>query len=273
MISEETAIISLYNINWLVFITETECVYCALRTGYSNVIRVNLGLSRVSAWSAYSGGRRLLDVTPCSLVEDYRRFERTLLHTYFAFYCFHSLKGICMYAAFHGSVYSYCGAVSCNTLPRGTVRQNLLSVWDCMLRWISYINCQYKRCHGWDHFNGKWFWHFRTNGRETDTQVIRHSKLIFIASTIRSIMKEMCVVVGWSALFWKMELCHRCVGPYWTKPLKISANSKQVCKYSDIILFPKYRLSLPACPRSLNRNRWDAHWNGDGKWQTVCVAS
>ena len=33
-ISEQTAIISLYNINWLVFITETESVYCAVRTGY-----------------------------------------------------------------------------------------------------------------------------------------------------------------------------------------------------------------------------------------------
>jgi len=30
---EQTAIISLYNINWLVFITETGCVYCAVRTG------------------------------------------------------------------------------------------------------------------------------------------------------------------------------------------------------------------------------------------------
>ena len=32
-ISEQTAIISLYNINLLVFVTETECVYCAVRTG------------------------------------------------------------------------------------------------------------------------------------------------------------------------------------------------------------------------------------------------
>ena len=32
-ISEQTAIISLYSINWLVFITKTECVYCAVRTG------------------------------------------------------------------------------------------------------------------------------------------------------------------------------------------------------------------------------------------------
>jgi len=33
-ISEQTAIISLHNINWLVCITETESVYCAVRTGY-----------------------------------------------------------------------------------------------------------------------------------------------------------------------------------------------------------------------------------------------
>ena len=30
---EQTTVISLYCINWLVFITETECVYCAVRTG------------------------------------------------------------------------------------------------------------------------------------------------------------------------------------------------------------------------------------------------
>jgi hypothetical protein len=30
---EQTAIISLYSINWLVFVTETECVYCSVRTG------------------------------------------------------------------------------------------------------------------------------------------------------------------------------------------------------------------------------------------------
>ena len=33
-ISEQTAIISLYSINCLVFVTETVCVYCAVRTGY-----------------------------------------------------------------------------------------------------------------------------------------------------------------------------------------------------------------------------------------------
>jgi hypothetical protein len=33
---EQTSIISLYKINWLVFRTETKCVYCAVRTGYIN---------------------------------------------------------------------------------------------------------------------------------------------------------------------------------------------------------------------------------------------
>jgi hypothetical protein len=40
-ISEQTAIISLYNINWLVFITETECVYCAVRTGLLNKVHIS----------------------------------------------------------------------------------------------------------------------------------------------------------------------------------------------------------------------------------------
>jgi hypothetical protein len=38
------AIISLYNINWLVFITEIECVYCAVRTGYLNTLRFSLSI-------------------------------------------------------------------------------------------------------------------------------------------------------------------------------------------------------------------------------------
>ena len=40
-ISEHTAIFSLHNIKWLVFITETECVYCAVRTGFLTVIQLN----------------------------------------------------------------------------------------------------------------------------------------------------------------------------------------------------------------------------------------
>ena len=33
-ISEQTAIISPYSIDWLVFVTETECVYCAVRSTF-----------------------------------------------------------------------------------------------------------------------------------------------------------------------------------------------------------------------------------------------
>jgi hypothetical protein len=40
-ISEQTALISPYNINWLVFITETECVYCAARTEYLYKIKIS----------------------------------------------------------------------------------------------------------------------------------------------------------------------------------------------------------------------------------------
>jgi hypothetical protein len=32
---EQTAIISPYSINWLVFITEKECVYCAVRSAHT----------------------------------------------------------------------------------------------------------------------------------------------------------------------------------------------------------------------------------------------
>ena len=39
-----TAIISLYSINWLVFITETVCVYCAVRTRSLYIIQLNLSL-------------------------------------------------------------------------------------------------------------------------------------------------------------------------------------------------------------------------------------
>jgi len=47
-ISEQTAIISQYNINWLVCITETECVYCAVRAGSSTIKQVNLCLKSIN---------------------------------------------------------------------------------------------------------------------------------------------------------------------------------------------------------------------------------
>jgi hypothetical protein len=41
---EQTAIISLYSINWLVCITETQCVYCAVRTASLTAVRLILAL-------------------------------------------------------------------------------------------------------------------------------------------------------------------------------------------------------------------------------------
>jgi len=41
-ISEQTAIISLYCINWLVFITETENVYCAVRNECFKIMHIRL---------------------------------------------------------------------------------------------------------------------------------------------------------------------------------------------------------------------------------------
>jgi hypothetical protein len=51
---EQTAIISLYCINWLVFITETECVYCAVRDGYINAIII-CDVSNGSNWLSAPG--------------------------------------------------------------------------------------------------------------------------------------------------------------------------------------------------------------------------
>jgi hypothetical protein len=48
-ISEQTAIISLYNFNWLVFITETESVYCAVRaeTSLISLILTSIVLNKL----------------------------------------------------------------------------------------------------------------------------------------------------------------------------------------------------------------------------------
>ena len=47
-ISEQTAIISLYSIDWLVFITETDCVYYAVRAESLYKIQGNLGIEMVN---------------------------------------------------------------------------------------------------------------------------------------------------------------------------------------------------------------------------------
>ena len=46
-ISERRAIVSQYFINWLIFTTETEHVYCAVATGSLNIFQVNVFPSKV----------------------------------------------------------------------------------------------------------------------------------------------------------------------------------------------------------------------------------
>ena len=52
LILEQTAIISFYSINWLVFITETECAYCAVRTEYIYVLCGSQNKQRLFPYTA-----------------------------------------------------------------------------------------------------------------------------------------------------------------------------------------------------------------------------
>jgi hypothetical protein len=61
-VSEETAIISLYRTNWLVFIIEIVCVYCSVRADFLNVLHANFSFMTL-AWlssqmpACHRGGR------------------------------------------------------------------------------------------------------------------------------------------------------------------------------------------------------------------------
>ena len=44
---EQTAIISLYSINWQVFVTETQCVFCAVRIECLHAMQIKFSLPRV----------------------------------------------------------------------------------------------------------------------------------------------------------------------------------------------------------------------------------
>jgi len=60
-ISEQTAIISLHNINRLVFITEKEYVYCAVRTETLNIIQLHFCLQG-SVMAQEISGRPLAEI-------------------------------------------------------------------------------------------------------------------------------------------------------------------------------------------------------------------
>jgi hypothetical protein len=74
-ISEQTAIISLCSINWLVFMAETDCVYCAVLTGSSNIIHVNPTLEGVKV---RRGGTLPLLLCVCVCVCVCVRFKQLL---------------------------------------------------------------------------------------------------------------------------------------------------------------------------------------------------
>jgi hypothetical protein len=69
-ISEQTAIISLYNINWLVCITETECVYSAVRTESLCIVQINLCILSRMFLSTGNSGRNF--PWACSVCYSYR---------------------------------------------------------------------------------------------------------------------------------------------------------------------------------------------------------
>ena len=76
---EQTAIISLYSINWLVFITETECVYCAVWTGYLYIIEANFTVWRADN-SAHPISCHNFPINDHSY--ELRYVPQTYLHTY-----------------------------------------------------------------------------------------------------------------------------------------------------------------------------------------------
>ena len=86
---EQTAIISLYNINWLVCITETECVYCVVRTGYLNVIWVIcfIWISEQTAFISLYNINRLAFITRTECV--YCAVQNEPLKTIQVSFCLH----------------------------------------------------------------------------------------------------------------------------------------------------------------------------------------
>ena len=64
----QTAIISLYNINWLVCIKETQSVYCAVRTGYLYIIEVDRSLERFNHVSSYKADCYSKRRVPCTFI-------------------------------------------------------------------------------------------------------------------------------------------------------------------------------------------------------------
>ena len=83
---EQTAIISLYSINWLVFITETESVYCAVRTGFRHMKHVILPL-KADLPTSNCGGSGLIPGNSVWVLWWTLKHCDSLLSGYFGFPC------------------------------------------------------------------------------------------------------------------------------------------------------------------------------------------
>jgi len=81
-ISEQTAIISLYNINSLVSITDKQCVYCAVRTGhlYKRLVNICLIICKLHLISTSHLAILQLDLTAHkSLIPFFNSVHKPLL--------------------------------------------------------------------------------------------------------------------------------------------------------------------------------------------------
>jgi len=104
-ITEQTAIISLYSINWLIFITETECIYCAVRIESLNTtearVRFQVNSWEICGWQRYTGTgfSPSTSVSPVSIIPPMLHTHSFIYHwryimffsQYFSFPCqYHS---------------------------------------------------------------------------------------------------------------------------------------------------------------------------------------
>ena len=123
---EQTAIISVYSIDRLVFIAETECVYCAVRTGSLNMIPVNVSLARLQCQSA------LLSATEPQLLERWKSssYQLRFLRFWQNILCIFRLV-----ESWSAAVTGWSGPFSRLTLTLGTFRTA-----KCWYEWSGEMN-------------------------------------------------------------------------------------------------------------------------------------
>jgi hypothetical protein len=120
-ISEQTANISLYNINWLVCITVTECVYCAVRTAplYFRLISV---FSPSTAQSAthytFYCGQSMRDLW-------WKQWQSGRLFSSTSVSSVHKIPAmLCTYLSLHVTVFSWTNKRSLETFQKAVLFRN-----------------------------------------------------------------------------------------------------------------------------------------------------